>query len=137
MTDQYLFVYGTLLKGAENMMSNYLKSKSTFVSEGLMPGSLYKVDFYPGAVHELDSGRMIMGELYHLHEPEKALEVLDTYEGYDTKQAEQSLFIREQVEVFAQETKYLSWVFLYNLPTDELLLIESGDFLRFDMESHV
>lgn len=136
MAESYMFVYGTLLKGAENMMSSYLKSKSTFVSEALMPGSLYKVDFYPGAVYERDSGRMVLGELYQLHEPEKSLEVLDTYEGYDPQQPEQSLFVREQVEVFAGETRHACWTYLYNLPTDDLLLIESGDFLRFDVESH-
>jgi len=137
MTDQYLFVYGTLLKGADNMMSSYLKSKSTFYQDGRMPGSLYKVDFYPGAVQEYESGRMILGELYQLHEPEKVFEVLDTYEGYDPQQPEQSLFVRQQAEVYAGDQPLTSWVYVYNLPTDELLLIESGDFLRFDMESHV
>lgn len=137
MTDQYLFVYGTLLKGADNMMSNYLKSKSTYFQQALMPGSLYKVDFYPGAVQEYDSGRMVLGELYQLHETDKVFEVLDTYEGYDPAEPDRSLFVRKQVEVFASDQRMESWVYLYNFPTDDLLLIESGDFLRFDMESHI
>lgn len=136
MPVQYLFVYGTLLKGSENMMSNYLKSKSTFLQEALMPGRLYKVDFYPGAVYEPEESGMVLGELYQLNEPEKVLEVLDTYEGYYADDPDHSLFVREEVNVFAGDEQYACWAYLYHLPTEALTLIESGDFLLFEVETH-
>jgi gamma-glutamylcyclotransferase (GGCT)/AIG2-like uncharacterized protein YtfP len=131
-----LFVYGTLLKQSGNMMAAYLKSKTEFISDALLPGLLYKVDFYPGALYQPDAAQMVLGELYHLTDVDRALEVLDTYEDYHAESPEGSLFVREVVEVFAGEETHRCWAYLYNLPVDNLRLISSGDFLRFEVERH-
>ena len=118
------------------MMSNYLKSKSTFLGEAEMAGNLYKVDFFPGATYEPESGTTVLGELYHIPEPESVLEVLDTYEGYDPKQPENGLFQRKEVMITFRGEEFPAWAYLYNLPTEDLQPIPDGDFLKFDMESH-
>jgi len=118
------------------MMSNYLKSKTTYLGEAEMPGRLFKVDFYPGAIYEPETSESVLGELYELKDMDQILEVLDTYEGYNPDQPENGLFHREEVIVKFGQEDLTAWAYLYNLPTEDLTPIPDGDFLRFDMESH-
>ena len=101
-----------------------------------MPGLLYKVDFYPGALFDKESGRMVLGEVYQLADVNKVLEVLDTYEGYERSDDENSLFVRREVEVLQGNEVISCWAYLYNHPVQRLSLIPSGDFLKYDVERY-
>ncbi|MEM7370709.1 MAG: gamma-glutamylcyclotransferase family protein [Bacteroidota bacterium] len=129
-----LFVYGTLLKDAEHLMSSYLLERSTFLGPGMMPGQLYKVDFYPGAIHDPASETQVYGELYQLSEPQKVLEVLDGYEGFDPQNEAHSLFRRTQVEIMQDGNLLTSWVYVYNQSPEGFPLIPSGDFLKYEFQ---
>lgn len=131
-----IFVYGTLLKQAGNMMATYLKTNGEFLGEAMMPGLLYKVDFYPGALYDPELDRMVIGEVYQLKGVEKVLEVLDTYEGYDHEDDESSLFVRREVRVLMGAETISCWAYLYNNPVDKLTPILSGDFLKYDVERY-
>lgn len=122
----YLFVYGTLLKDAENPMSLYLNDHSDYLGEGYMSGELYKVDFYPGAVYIPSTGKKVFGEIYQLREVNSVLEVLDTYEDFDPAAPEQSLFVREIVPVYHNGQQVKVWVYLYNHPVENFQKVESG-----------
>lgn len=82
---EYIFVYGTLRKGAGHPMNRALEAQATYAGPGRFPGKLYDLGSYPAAVpchgvprHE---GGMVIGDLYCLHRPERILPLLDRYEG--------------------------------------------------------
>ena len=74
----FLFVYGTLRRG-QGLHVELLQTRAEFVGEAWMPGTLYDLGWYPGAVAEGD--QVISGELYRLPEPRSALRSLDAVEG--------------------------------------------------------
>ncbi|MEM7658591.1 MAG: gamma-glutamylcyclotransferase family protein [Bacteroidota bacterium] len=130
----YLFVYGTLLKGSENLMSAFVKKKSEKVGRGSIRGRLFKVDFYPGAVFDPKSPIRIKGDILKLDQVEKVLEVLDGYEGFEEGDWENSLFIRKvlPVQKDSGETLYC-WVYLFHQATEPYPEIDSGDFLAYEL----
>ncbi len=132
----YLFVYGTLLKKAGNMMATFLSEKSIYMGEGEMAGMLYKVDFFPGAIHDPAAESTVKGELYELHDAQKVLEVLDTYEGFNPEDVSNSLFVRKEVDIESEGQLWNAWVYLYNMPVNSHELIPSGDFLKYDVERY-
>lgn len=131
-----IFVYGTLLQQIGNMMASFLKSNSEFLGEAVMPGKLYKVDFYPGAVYEPGATSKVVGEVYRLKDVAKVLEVLDTYEGYEPNDEERSLFLRREVEVISSEETLNAWTYLYHASLEDLPLIPSGDFLQYQVNRY-
>jgi gamma-glutamylcyclotransferase (GGCT)/AIG2-like uncharacterized protein YtfP len=67
--------------------------------------------------------------LYKLKNPEKVLTKLDEYEGFNP--AGFSEYIRERVTVERSDGSQVeAWIFLYNLSTEGLVRIESGDFIQ-------
>ena len=76
-------------------------------------GLLYAVDWYPGLVVTPDAG-WVVGELWQLHDVD-VLATLDAYEG----------------EEFRRETLACcgAWAYLYDGPTEGLVLVASGDWL--------
>lgn len=134
MSENYLFVYGTLLKGTENLMAAYLRKRSQFVGPGRMRGEMYKVDFFPGVLYRPDSAQWITGQVYDLAQPDQVFAVLDGYEQYDPENREGSLFVRERCEVEVAGKWQACWVYLFNQPVTGLPPIPSGDYLRFEID---
>lgn len=128
-----LFVYGTLMKDAEHLMSSYLLARSTYLGKATMRGKLYKVAFFPGAIYEDSGHTLVHGEAYKLHEPHKVLEVLDDYESYDKTNPDESLFMRQQVSISLEGDRMDCWAYLYNQSPEGYTLIASGDFLKFEI----
>ncbi|WNJ19524.1 gamma-glutamylcyclotransferase family protein [Pontibacter sp. G13] len=128
-----LFVYGTLMRQTDNIMSEFLSRKATLVGPASMPGHIYKINFFPGATYDRYIPDRVKGELYTLSDPKIVWQVLDRYEGYDPQDEEHSLFVRSLCEV---ETPngiwHTSWVYLYNLPVEEYPRIQGGDFLEYE-----
>ncbi|MEO0897347.1 MAG: gamma-glutamylcyclotransferase family protein [Bacteroidota bacterium] len=136
MESEYLFVYGSLLKQVNNMMSSYLSLKSSLIGEGMMKGRLFMIDFYPGAIYEEEGNHWVKGDIYHMKEAQKIFKVLDEYEGYIPSKPEESLYQRQIVNVLNIETSIPCWVYLYNQDVEPLEWIPSGDYLRYDMKNH-
>jgi len=107
-----VFVYGTLMR---NHRANFLLSRQKYIGPGEIYGfSLYKVsNWYPGVVPR--EGDRVKGEIYKLiHEPEKTLSRLDSYEG------EGSLYQRiltKAVDKMGEEHEV--FVYVYNGTVDE------------------
>ncbi len=127
MTD-YLFVYGTLMTGFDNPFSRALSGKAELKGNGTIPGSLYLIDWYPGAIYQPDSDRQIHGEVFLLVSPSETIPLMDTYEEIEEEESK-SLYLRRVVPVRMSTGKILScWTYLYNQTVLDLPLIESGNF---------
>ena len=49
-TNEYLFVYGTLLRQSQSPMSSLLLANSRFIDKAYIRGSLFDIGEYPGLV---------------------------------------------------------------------------------------
>ena len=126
---EFLFVYGSLKKGFGHEMHGHLLKHSTFLSEGIYQGKLYRIDWYPGMVPSSDPTDRVYGEIYEMHHPELLLKILDSYEAYDAGNPTPCEYLREIQPVTTLENVTLScYVYLYNWPIDQANQIPSGVF---------
>lgn len=131
MNDDYLFVYGTLRRDTKSEMYHLLARYAEVVDEAIYQGKLYKVDYYPGVVPSENPSDIVHGEVYRLNRPEVVLPRLDEYEECGPGFPEPTEFIRRKESlVLKKGNEVLAWIYIYNHPTDDLELIESGDLLE-------
>lgn len=123
-----LFVYGTLLDD-DTTYGVYLRDNSSFYSEATVEGKLYDIGEYPGAVL-CDDGGFIYGVILQLYDPGAAFGLLDIYEGFGASQPQPNEFIRVQAEAQTTSGTVDCWIYLYNLPTCGLILIENGRYTK-------
>ncbi|HEV2667072.1 MAG TPA: gamma-glutamylcyclotransferase family protein, partial [Blastocatellia bacterium] len=58
------------------------------------------------------------------------LSPLDTYEGFDARYPESSLFVRRKCKVaFKDDSKLVCWIYVYNWQVSPETLIRGGDYL--------
>ncbi|SEJ15707.1 Uncharacterized conserved protein YtfP, gamma-glutamylcyclotransferase (GGCT)/AIG2-like family [Dyadobacter koreensis] len=125
---EFLFTYGTLMRGFENPFARRLHSLSTFEGRGTFPGALYKISWYPGAIYKEKSDNQVHGEVYRLREKETLLKELDDYEDVFEDETK-SLYLRKIISIHMQDgTQLLCWVYHYNQDVKSLEKIESGNF---------
>ncbi|OMP32014.1 gamma-glutamylcyclotransferase [Mangrovimonas sp. DI 80] len=126
----HLFVYGTLLKDTGHEMSRFLLEHAQLTGDGYFYGKLFKVDNYPGAILSDDSKDKVYGSIYQLSNTICVFEVLDSYEGIDPSSTEPDLYKRIKVNTYLKDgSALLSWVYIYNLDTEHLEQIHSGNYL--------
>jgi gamma-glutamylcyclotransferase (GGCT)/AIG2-like uncharacterized protein YtfP len=127
-TSDYLFTYGTLMQGFSNPFAQRLHSLSTFEGKGSFPGTLYKIDCYPGAYYEPESKNNVYGEVYRITNPEILFPELDDYEDV-FEEEDKSLYLRKIIPVLMQDQSIVyCWVYLYNQSVKDFEIIESGNF---------
>lgn len=124
----YLFVYGTLRGGLQHPESRWLSAHSTSMGTATTRGRLFRIAWYPGMV--ASAADRVVGEVLQLHDPDKALERLDHYEGVAEGEYE-----RREVEVHVGEKVVRAWAYFYLGDTSHLRWIPSGDFMQ-DLNSH-
>ena len=135
MHSNYLFVYGTLLKDLDNDMSKFLSVHTRLVGKGCFHGQLFQVSWFPGAITSKNTSEKVYGSIFKVKDFETLFKVLDGYEGVGENQPKPNLYTRELVTAFLQDgSKLETWVYLYNLPTEHLKQIVSGDFLTFSVD---
>ncbi|OEK08239.1 hypothetical protein A8C32_01900 [Flavivirga aquatica] len=126
----YLFVYGTLLKDANNDMSKFLASQSECIGQGYFKGKLYQVSWYPGAIVSDKSSEKVYGSIFKLKDAETVFNVLDEYEGIGEQYPKPHLFKKEQIIAFLEDGSSIeASVYVYNREIKGLNRVESGDFL--------
>lgn len=124
----YLFVYGTLMRGFDNPFAARLHANATYVGIGFFSGQLYRVSWYPGALHEPKSTSKVHGEIYQLHDFQELIQELDDYEDVKEQEAD-SLYLRRQVPVGTENgTVFVCWTYLYNQSLGNATLLASGKF---------
>lgn len=123
----FLFVYGTLMRGGNLHHLLRPPDGAIYVGEGKIRGLLYSFRGanYPGAVATPEVARFVHGELYSLSDSDALLERLDRYEGCD-----EGLFVRQEVQVLAGK-RLRAWAYFYARPLASAgaELIPSGRFL--------
>jgi gamma-glutamylcyclotransferase (GGCT)/AIG2-like uncharacterized protein YtfP len=124
-----LFVYGTLLD-EDNKYGVYLRDNSKFFSTGRLKGRLYDIGEYPAAVLVPNGEEYFHGIILQMDEPEAILALIDMYEGFGEEQPQPNEFVRVLTEADTDTDAIACWIYLYNLPTHNLPLIESGRYIK-------
>lgn len=127
MNPDYIFVYGTLRHAANTEMSQLLIKHATFIDEASFQGKLYQIDYYTGAVASDNPDDVVQGEVYLLNQAEIVLFLLDQYEEFGPTFPEPNEYLRQQQPVLLNNGRLITaWVYVYNLSTEGLKLIQSG-----------
>jgi gamma-glutamylcyclotransferase (GGCT)/AIG2-like uncharacterized protein YtfP len=126
----HLFVYGTLLSEG-NEFAAFLMENSILHGPGKFKGKLYDIGEYPGAIYQPSSEYDVHGQVFLMNQPEMILRRLDDYEGFGEDQPEPNEFIRTLIEVETNDNPVNCWAYLYQLPTDGLWHIRSGNYLEY------
>ena len=127
---EYLFTYGTLQPGHAPAEIADVVRDLLIVGKGTIPGTLYDLGSYPGAVLDQTISRRITGTVFQLPPAIEILQRLDDYEDYDRESPGASLFIRRQCSVQLHDGRILEcWVYEYNGPRDRAPIVESGAYI--------
>ena len=112
---QYLFVYGTLMRSADNRFASLLHRQARFVEQATFQGKLYQAHGFPAAVPSSSADQLVHGEVFRLDRPDVVLPVIDDYEECSAKFAKPTLYHRQIVSVcLASGTRLRAWIYLYN-----------------------
>jgi len=122
-----LFVYGTLRRG-EGRHDLLEELRAAWVGRGTVGGELFDLGPFPGAVKSDPlSPRQIIGEVYRLADPPRALQALDEYECLAS--GEPNLYRREITTVVLSGGERLeAWIYWLDQPPPVRRRIESGDY---------
>lgn len=128
----HLFVYGSLRRGFQHPVFDYIKNHFTFVADGIAKGRLYDLGTYPAAIPAADGH--LVGELFVANSEDDfdwAISQLDDYEGLNPEAGETSLYRREQVEIMHNGNRSVAWVYWFNGSVEGKSVIESGDVMEY------
>lgn len=125
---RHLFAYGTLISGVldpavEHLVAHACRPRG----EALLPGRLYDLGGYPGALPHAGPGR-VRGVVLELLEPDRCLPVFDLYEAYDPTDPSGSEYRREPVQVELNGQALSCWVYWLNQVPPDAPLIPGGDW---------
>ena len=131
--EDYIMIYGTLMKGYEGYEELSLDDYLTKIDECTVSGVLYDLEDYPGLIlkNELgseasDSVTSIKGEVYRV-DNENIFGKMDEFERYDPNG--DSLYVREMIRL--DDPPLDAWVYVYNRDVEDATVIESGDWRSY------
>jgi gamma-glutamylcyclotransferase (GGCT)/AIG2-like uncharacterized protein YtfP len=131
MISDYLFVYGTLMRGFDHPMAQLLSRSADFIGEAKCRGRLYLVKHYPGLVLSDAADDVVFGELYRLRRPAELLREFDMYEACGENFPEPTQYVRQMLPVMLEDgAASEAWTYIYNWPVAHLTRIASGRFLE-------
>ncbi len=131
----HLFVYGTLRKEKDGALHPFLGNKAVYIGKASIPGKLYQVNTYPGAVPApFQSNHVVYGEVYRLLKPEQILRILDDYEECATHFPQPHEYQRLPETVTLSDGKRIdAWVYWFRHSVKGLRQIKSGDYFDLKM----
>ena len=125
MTSDLLFVYGTLRPGFGGERAAWLASVARLVGAAMARGALYRVDYYPAFVPQVDG--LVVGDLFQLPDAAAILATLDEYEECAAHFPAPHEYRRERVQT--AEGGVDAWAYVYARDVAGLERIAGGDFL--------
>ncbi|GAB4519269.1 MAG: gamma-glutamylcyclotransferase [Amphiplicatus sp.] len=125
----YLFVYGTLRRGAGAPLAARLARQAVFIGPGRFRGRLYLAKRYPAAIDSADPGDVVHGDLYRIGDDPGLIAALDAYEGFDPAALNRGGWRRCARPVECARRCICAWIYLYDGFIDETARIEGGDYL--------
>ena len=109
-----------------HLLADYCK----YFSDGVMPGKLYEVCGYPGAIESGDANDKVFGELYKINNQKLVLARLDDYEECSDSFPMPQEYIRKPLTIeLSGGGSVVAWVYLYNYDVANLEQLISGDYL--------
>lgn len=112
-------------------MARYLKDRAVSLGTALLPGRLYDLGSYPGAVYDPEESRLITGQVYEIAQPETVFPTLDVYEGVTSTPGIPAEYARCLVSAQFDQQPLSCWIYLYILDTEHLPLIPGGNYLEY------
>lgn len=139
MTDapKYLFVYGTLLAGAQHPMGALLRAHAREVGRGHIQARLYIIEevddqglnSYPGAVPSAVPGDQVHGVVYEVLNPDPVFDAFNDFEACAPGWPEPYEFLLRPVDVKMADGAFLrASSYLYTWDTSRATLVLSGRF---------
>lgn len=128
-----LFVYGSLRKGFQSPVYEYISRYFEFAGEAKVRGKLFDLGDYPAAVPASEEA-YIKGELYLIRNEDEfswAIGQLDDYEGLTVEVGETPLYRREIAEIVFNGQLIPAWVYWYNGEVSGKPVIASGDIMDY------
>jgi len=104
---------------------------AAYVGGAQFQGTLYQIDYYPGAIPSPRAGDRVRGEIFRLLRPELLLPRLDEYEECSPERPRPTEYVRRKSMLLldsGQRTE--AWIYLFNRPVTGFRKIASGDFLH-------
>ena len=113
--NDYLFVYGTLMQNHNNYYAQLVQKNSSLIGNGFIYAKKYDLGDYPGIKICNSKTQQTFGEVYQIkNNLNLILKELDYYEGYNSENPKESLFIRKKVTVFTEGANTIkAWVYEY------------------------
>lgn len=132
-SEDFLFVYGSLLKALNHQEHYILETNARFIGNGYFQGRMFSAGPYPVVVSSKLPSDIINGEVYCLSNAPRVFVRLDAYEGYDPCNEINSLFLRKRRKITLNDQGMVvdAWIYLFNRSTRYLKQIPSGDYLQF------
>jgi gamma-glutamylcyclotransferase (GGCT)/AIG2-like uncharacterized protein YtfP len=131
---RYLFVYGTLMRGAVGALGaaqrDRLVRESRSLGAATMAGAeLYDLGRYPGLVESADTSLVVHGEVVELLSAPRTLAWLDAYEGIAA--GDQSEYSRQARPVHLPSGQTVeAWVYLLRREARGHVRIRGGRWKR-------
>jgi gamma-glutamylcyclotransferase (GGCT)/AIG2-like uncharacterized protein YtfP len=127
MSGPLLFLYGTLLPDRVPPALASAVQKLREVAPGCVPGHLYDLGAYPGAILNPAAGTLIHGRVFALPDDGRVLATLDAYEGFDPRDPAASLFARVSARVALADGREVGcWMYVYNRDPHGAALVAGG-----------
>jgi gamma-glutamylcyclotransferase (GGCT)/AIG2-like uncharacterized protein YtfP len=128
---KYLFLYGTLKPDSADSEIASIVSQLRSVGRGFVPGRLYDLGDFPGAVVDSSSTSLVRGLLVELPSNRAVLEALDRYEEFDPSNPRGSLFVRTKTRIrLTDGRKVEGWIYVYNKKPGNAPLIPGGHYSK-------
>lgn len=126
-----VFTYGTLMKGeCRDQVLNF-RGNIVSVQNAEIPGVLFNLGDFPGMQLSTDTTSTVKGELYHIRNVGKSVEILDKIEGFRGYENKGSLYTRVALKVMDDSGDYIwAWIYRINQVPPVNTVIESGDWRK-------
>ena len=131
MATEYLFLYGTLKPDAADREIADVVKELRSVGRGRVPGKLYDLGDYPGAIVDASANTFVKGLLLELPNSKASLDALDRYEEFDSSNPRTSLFVRTRTRVRLTNGRNVqAWMYVYNRDPGNAPLIRGGEYSK-------
>lgn len=129
----FLFVYGSLRRSQNGRQHSLLLADCEFVDNAYIPGQLYCVGDYPGAILDnFGPDDLIHGEVYRLEQPNFTLQVLDDFEECLPQYPQPHEYRRLLKSVTLTQGRMIeAWLYAYNHSVDGLTRIACGNYQTY------
>lgn len=125
----HLFAYGTLQPGLVPPELASLVAGIRVIARGSVPGTLYDLGAYPGAVVDPSAESRIHGVVYELPEDRAVLAQIDAYEECNPAAPIESLFRRILHAVTVADDNAIDcWIYVYNRDPGTATILPGGVF---------